>query len=75
MLVVASAGLCGLSWIDWWFTRSTWLGVPYPILVAGALAANLRANPNVRVCARHGWRRVWRTGTAHPLTDDDPYAR
>jgi deazaflavin-dependent oxidoreductase (nitroreductase family) len=155
-LVVASAVLCGLSWIDWWFTRSTWLGLPYPVFVAVALAANvvvtarwswfkratvatfqkyllnpvvrvlvrlglplgwsliettgrhskqprvvpvghglvdgqfwiiaehgtdagyvrnLRANPCVRVCLRHGWRMVWRTGTAHLLTAYDPYAR
>jgi deazaflavin-dependent oxidoreductase (nitroreductase family) len=155
-LVVASAVLCGLSWLDWWFTRSIWLGLPYPVFVAVALAVNmlvtarwssfkratvatfqkyllnpvvrvlvrlglplgwsllettgrhskqtrvvpvghglvgwqfwviaehgtdagyvrnLRANPRVRVGLRQGWRMVWRTGTAHLLIDDDPYAR
>lgn len=41
---------------------------------------NLEANPRVRVKARparlrDGWRMCWRTGTAHPLHEDDARAR
>jgi deazaflavin-dependent oxidoreductase (nitroreductase family) len=45
-----------------------------------AYVRNLRANPRVRIKARparlrDGWRSHWRTGTAHPLPDDDARAR
>lgn len=41
---------------------------------------NIRAHPTVRVKARpalvrHGTQMRWRTGTAHPLPDDDPHER
>lgn len=41
---------------------------------------NLEANPRVRVKARparlrDGWRMCWRTGSAHPLHEDDARAR
>jgi deazaflavin-dependent oxidoreductase (nitroreductase family) len=41
---------------------------------------NMRSNPRVRVRARparvrDGLRMRWRSGTAHPLPDDDPQAR
>lgn len=47
---------------------------------AASFVANIRANPKVRVKARparlrQGIRMRWRTGTAHPLPDDDPHAR
>jgi deazaflavin-dependent oxidoreductase (nitroreductase family) len=45
-----------------------------------AYARNIRANPKVRVRARpvrlrDGLRTQWRTGTAHPIPDDDARAR
>ena len=45
-----------------------------------AYVRNLRADPRVRIKARparfrDGWRSRWRTGTAHPLPDDDARAR
>jgi deazaflavin-dependent oxidoreductase (nitroreductase family) len=36
---------------------------------------NLEANPRVRIKLREGLTTRWRTGTAHVLPDDDPYAR
>jgi deazaflavin-dependent oxidoreductase (nitroreductase family) len=36
---------------------------------------NLAGNQRVRVRVRDGWRLRWRTGIAHVLADDDPYAR
>ena len=36
---------------------------------------NLQRCPQVRLKLRRGWRFAWVTGTAHPLPDDDPYAR
>jgi deazaflavin-dependent oxidoreductase (nitroreductase family) len=41
---------------------------------------NINVNPRVRVKARparlrDGWRMRWRTGTAHPLPEDDAQAR
>lgn len=54
-------------------------------LIAGlgeqaSFVRNLRANPRVRVKARparlgHGVRMRWRSGTAHPLPQDDAAAR
>lgn len=54
-------------------------------LIAGlgdraSFVRNLQANPRVRVKARparlrHGLLMRWRTGTAHPLPDDDAAAR
>jgi deazaflavin-dependent oxidoreductase (nitroreductase family) len=54
-------------------------------LIAGlgeraSFVRNIRANPKVRVNARparlrDGLRSGWRTGTAHPLPDDDAYER
>jgi len=36
---------------------------------------NIQRCPRVRLKLRRGWRFVWVTGTAHPLPDDDAYAR
>jgi deazaflavin-dependent oxidoreductase (nitroreductase family) len=36
-----------------------------------AYVRNVKANPRVRVKMRGGWR----TGTAHPMPDDDPHER
>lgn len=38
---LASLILIAITWLDWWFTRSDLLGLPYPVWICALLAANL----------------------------------
>lgn len=40
-LLVASAVLCALMWAEWFFSRDSWFGVPYPLVISVALAINV----------------------------------